>query len=85
MFISGSAYSFHFVFFQLNTLDLLAAEGVKNLSWGQSVDNITTNLLPMKKVEPENLLGPAVLEEVADFMKTALFYDLPVKNEVFVE
>ena len=80
VYISGSAYSFHYVFYQLNTLDLMGQEGVKNLAWGASVDNTTSNLLPMKRVEPDNLLGPRVLEEVIDMVKTTMFYDMPIRE-----
>ena len=73
------------MFYQLNTLDLLDQGGVKNLAWGQSVDNITSNLMPLKMVTPENLLGPHILEEVADLMKISLLYDLPVRNSIFID
>lgn len=79
-FISSSAYSYHFVFYQLNTLDLIGTGGIKNLAWGQTVENITTNLLPYRRVEPSNLLGPAVLEEVCDLVKVTMLYDLPLKE-----
>lgn len=85
VYLSCSAYSYHFVFYQLNTLDLTTEGGVKNLAWGRSVENITTNLVPYSKVEPENLLGPAVLEEVVDLVRVALFYDTPVRGDRFVE
>lgn len=85
VYISSSAYSYHFVFYQLNTLDLISPDGVKNLAWGQTVENITTNLMPYMKVNPENLLGPAVLEEVCDLVKLTMLYDLPLKNGVTVE
>ncbi|KAL5269190.1 hypothetical protein ACHWQZ_G002872 [Mnemiopsis leidyi] len=84
VFISSSAYSYHFVFYQLNTLDLISTDGIKNLAWGQTVENITTNLMPYKKVTPENLLGPAVLEEVCDLVKLTLLYDLPLRENVSV-
>lgn len=73
------------MFYQLNTLDLISPDGVKNLAWGQTVENITTNLMPYMKVNPENLLGPAVLEEVCDLVKLTMLYDLPLKNGVTVE
>ena len=73
------------VFYQLNTLDLVSTGGVKNITWGQSVDNITSTLMPYRMVYPENLLGPDVLEEACDLIKAGLFYDLPTRSDVFVE
>ena len=85
VYISTSAYGYHAVFYQLNTLDLLTEVGVKNLAWGKSVDNITTNLAPHLRVDPENLLGPNILEEAADLMKTAAYYSFPLKTDLVVE
>ena len=73
------------MFYQLNTLDLISPFGIKNLAWGHTVENITTNLLPYMKVNPENLLGPAVLEEVCDLVKLAMLYDMPLKDGVTVQ
>ena len=84
VYISCSGYSYHFVFYQLNTLALQDDAGIKNLAWGYSVDNITTPVEPQKMVKPENLLGPELLNRVCNYIKACLMYDIP-RNDVFVK
>lgn len=82
VYISTSAYSYHYVFYQLNTLALDNDEGIKNLAWGHSISNITGPLVPYRMVMPQDLLGPQVLDEVMDYTRAALFYQLPLKTNV---
>jgi len=82
IYISTSAYSYHFVFYQLNTLALDDDEGIKNLAWGHSISNITGPLVPYRMVLPQDLLGPQVLDEVMDYLRASLFFKIPLKTDV---